>query len=47
MTKDGIFIKEWESANLASVILNIQATHIAKACKGKINSIGGYRWSYV
>lgn len=39
-------IKEWESITLASQSLNVSGGHISKCCKGKKNSIGGYKWKY-
>lgn len=45
-TKDGVFIKEWNSAKEADNELNINRNHICSCCKGRIKSIGGYKWEY-
>lgn len=41
-TKDGVFIREWHSASEAERELSI--CHVNKACKGQIQSAGGYLW---
>lgn len=43
---NGKFIKEWVSAALANKILNIDDSSILKVCKGKLNSCGGFIWSF-
>jgi len=46
-TLDGIFIKKWDSTNIASKALNIHRSEISRNCNKKnINSAGGYVWSY-
>lgn len=45
-TKDGTFIKEWESATAAGRELNIDSSSITKVLKGKLKSCGGYAWRY-
>lgn len=45
-TKDGVFIRYWDSALSASTELNLYATSITKCCKGKQNQCGGYKWVY-
>jgi len=45
-TKEGKFIKEWESGSSAGRELNIDVASISKCCKGKIKSAGGYVWKY-
>jgi hypothetical protein len=46
LTKDGIFVREWNSAIDASAELNIDKTSIAKCCNDKRPSAGGYVWKY-
>lgn len=46
MTLDGLFIEEYESIKSAARILNIQTASISKACIGKYNSAGGYKWLF-
>jgi len=43
---DGNFIKEWTSASEVSKVLNIDASAIAKCCKGKQLTYKGYKWKY-
>ena len=43
-SKDGTFIKEWQSARDAERQLGI--THICHCLKGKRKSAGGYIWKY-
>ena len=53
---DGILIKEWQSANLASKALNLSSSsHIYECCKGgfyrkglwvNVNSAHGFVWKY-
>ena len=38
-------IKEWPSAREAGLSLGIDTSSIAKVCKGKVKSAGGYLWS--
>lgn len=45
-TKEGEFIKEWDSVNLAAGELKIFCTNICVALKGNNKLSGGYRWSY-
>lgn len=45
-TKDGIFIKEWDSATTASKELNISQGNITECCKGKRKSASGFIWRY-
>ena len=45
-SKDGTFIKTWESLHEIERELGLQATNICKCCKGKIKSLGGYIWKY-
>lgn len=45
-TKDGQFIKEYESIKIASIINNIQQSCICDCCKGRQKTSGGYVWKY-
>lgn len=46
-SKDGNFIKQWNSAKQAGEELNIKGHHITECCKGKLKTCGGYTWRYV
>jgi len=46
-TKDGNFIKRWESGAEASRVLNIDQANINASCKNKVKSAGGFIWKYV
>lgn len=45
-TKDGVYLKQWDSVRCASRALQIADTNIYFACKGKRNSAGGFLWKY-
>ena len=45
-TKEGIFIKEWQSISEASRALNINNSNLSMCAGGKRAAAGGYRWSY-
>lgn len=45
-SKEGFFIKKWDSINLAGEKLEIHTTNIVSCLKGKLKSIKGFRWSY-
>lgn len=45
-TKDGIFIRYWDSAKSASKELKIDATSIGKCCMDKLKTSGGFIWRY-
>lgn len=40
------FIRKWNSAKMAGNELHIDPSTITKCCKGKVKSIGGFRWKY-
>ena len=42
----GKFIQKWPSCIDASRSLSINKAHITSCCRGKLNSIGGYKWQY-
>ena len=44
--KNGLIIKKWDSAASVSKLLKIDRGDIAKCCKGKIKSAGGFKWEY-
>lgn len=46
-SKDGSFIKEFNSVADASRAYNIPTTNISKCCMGKRHSAGKYVWKYV
>ena len=46
LSKEGLFIREWSSAKEASVGLNINRQNIVTCCKGRVRSVGGYKWIY-
>lgn len=45
-TKEGKFIRTWDSISQASRETHIQKIHIISCCKGKSKSAGGFFWSY-
>ena len=45
-TKDGTFIKEWQSINEAGRQLGIAKAGICACCKGKAKSAGRFYWKY-
>lgn len=44
LTED--FIKEWESAKIAGLCLNIDSSSILKCCKNKLKTSGNFKWKY-
>ena len=45
-SKDGEFIKKWDSAISASRELGIHNSNIGQCCKGKLKTCGGFIWKY-
>ena len=45
-TKDGILIKEWQSAGEAQRQLGIAQPNICHCLKGRLKSAGGFVWRY-
>ena len=45
-TMDGVFIKEWDSITNASAHLGIDASYIAKTCKGQHKQAKGFIFKY-
>ena len=45
-TKDGKFIKEWDSISIAGHTLNIDCPTICNCCRNKRKSAGGFVWKY-
>lgn len=45
-SKDGEFIRKWNSAMDVQRELGIYQTNISKCCKGKYKTVGGYIWRY-
>lgn len=46
LSKDGEYIKEFETIKQASKALNVNASHIIDVAKGKRKTAGGYVWRY-
>jgi len=46
LTLSGEFIKDFYSSKHAEREILIDHSNIAKCCKGKANSAGGYKWQY-
>ena len=47
LSMDNRLIKVFDSANLAQKEIGVDASTIIKICKGKLNSISGFRWAYL
>lgn len=45
-TKNGEFVREWESIKDVRNELGIESGHISDCCSGKRKSTGGYIWKY-
>ena len=45
-SKDGEFIKEWQSAVEVKRVLGIDHGNIARCCKGRYKSAGNFIWKY-
>ena len=45
-SKQGVFIKEWNTIFEASRVLNISQGNIVACCKGRLKSAGGFIWKY-
>lgn len=45
-SKDGDFIKSWDSAKNAGKLLNITPQNISSCCKGRLKTAGGFKWEY-
>lgn len=45
-TKDGEFIKKWDSINECSANLGIWAQNITRCCHGRCKSCGGFKFSF-
>ena len=45
-SKDGSFIKNYDSAKQAHLETNVNHSHICECCSGKLKSAGGYVWKY-
>jgi hypothetical protein len=46
LSKDGTFIKQWDSLTEASKGTNSPLSTISKCAKGKLETSGGFRWQY-
>lgn len=47
LSKDNVYVKQWESATQVERELNINDGHIGDCCKKKRNTSGGYKWMYL
>ena len=45
-TKDGEFVRRWDSSTQVEKELGIDNSSIAKCCRGKHKSVGGFIWGY-
>lgn len=45
-TKDGKFVRKWDSSMQVERELGINNSNISKCCKRKLKSAGGYLWMY-
>ena len=45
-TLEGVFIREWQSATIASRELNINQSNISACCKGRYKTCRGFIWKY-
>lgn len=45
-TKDGEFVRKWESARIAEYTLGLNIGSVCSCLKGKHKSTGGYKWHY-
>ena len=46
-TKDGEFVKKWDSMNDVENILHFNHSHISQNCIGKRKTAYGFKWGYV
>jgi hypothetical protein len=46
LSKNGEFIRKWDSMISASKELNIRSTSISEVCRGKYKSASNYKWMY-
>lgn len=45
-SKDGTFIKQFQSARLAEAETGVSHSHISQCCTNKRQTAGGYKWSF-
>ena len=45
-SKEGVFVKEWQSIKEASKAVNTSASNISSCIKGREKSAGGFVWKY-
>jgi hypothetical protein len=45
-TKQGVFIKKWNSSMEIERELKIGNSNVIQCCKGKFKTMGGYKWEY-
>lgn len=46
LAEDGTLIKTWDSMVEAASALNIHRSQICQCCKGKLHTVGGFKWEY-
>ena len=46
LTKEEVFVKKWSCTMEVQRELGINQSNICSCCKGKRNSVGGYKWMY-
>ena len=46
-SKDGTYIKEWNSATQASTTIKVSRGDISNCCRGRQKTAGGFIWKYV
>lgn len=45
-SKNGYFIKQWNSLTEAAETLNLDVTNISRACRGERKGTGGFKWFF-
>lgn len=46
LSKNGDFVKQWNSTSEAARSLNIFSSNISRVCRGQLKSTGGFKWIY-
>lgn len=47
LTKAGEIIRHWDSLSQAAKVLNLNISHITRACKYETRTEGGFKWKYL
>lgn len=45
-SKTGEFVRKWDGIREVERELGLSHSHISKCCKGKLKSVGGFKWCY-